>query len=52
MALINLTLAKTMTGITDDTTCQFYIDATLKKIEKIILRNFLILLMDSKDLQH
>ena len=36
MALINLTLAKTMTGITDDTTCQFYIDATLKKIEKII----------------
>jgi hypothetical protein len=36
MALINLAFAKTMTGITDDTTCQFYIDATIKKIEKII----------------
>lgn len=36
MALISLALAKQFTGITDDTTCQFYIDATLKKIEKII----------------
>ncbi len=36
MALINLEFAKTMTGITDDTIMQFYLDAAISKIEKII----------------
>ncbi len=36
MALINITLASKMTGIEDLEVLQFYIDATIKKIERII----------------
>lgn len=36
MALINLEFAKTMTGIEDDIIMQFYLDAAISKIEKII----------------
>lgn len=36
MSLINLTLAKKMTGIEDEATLEFYIAAIISKIEKIL----------------